>query len=119
MRANGTPAVRNRPGRVTVTCKGCGTEFDSIRSQIERRNGGKFHSRDCWKAWRERTKQTRLEKLLKALYAMTLADYTALLEAQGGVCGICRRSAAEAGRLRQSGIWPSSRMAQPRTRMAL
>lgn len=97
MRKNGAPVIRNRPGRVKVTCKGCGVTFDSIRSQIERRSGGKFHSRECWRIWRAANRQTRLEKLLKQQYGMTQAEYDGLVESQGGVCGICRRSPAEAG----------------------
>jgi hypothetical protein len=100
MRKNGSPVIRNRPGRVLVTCKGCGVAFDAIRSQIERRSGGKFHSRNCWKAWRSLNRQTRLAKLLKQLYGMTEADYQKLLTSQGGVCGICRHSPAEIGESR-------------------
>jgi hypothetical protein len=74
--------------------------FDSIRSQITRRGGGKFHNRECWAAWRKRTAQTRLAKLLKQQYGMTESEYEALLTIQGGVCGICRRSPEEAGQPR-------------------
>ena len=88
---------RNRPGRVTVVCKGCGASFDSIKSQIERRSGGKFHSRECWKEWRAANRQTRLEKLLKQQYQLTTAQYQELLKAQGGACGICQCSPEEAG----------------------
>lgn len=75
-------------------------KFDSIRSQIERRSGGKFHSRDCWTAYRSRNKQTRLAKLLKQQYGLTVAEYEAMVTAQGGVCGVCQRSPAEAGQSR-------------------
>jgi len=85
---------------VTVICQGCGIEFDSIRSQIERRSGGKFHSRDCWRAYRAANKQTRLAKLLRAEHGMTVAEYEALLTRQGGVCSICGRAPAEVGRKR-------------------
>lgn len=84
---------RARPGRVQVKCVGCGMTFESIRSQIERRNGGKFHDRECWRTWRARNKQTRLAKLLKAQYNLTLAEYQSLYDAQDGACGICRYSA--------------------------
>lgn len=96
MRKNGVPIQRNRPGRVEVTCVGCGVTFESIRSQIERRSGGKFHNRECWKSWRALNKQTRLAKLL-ATYGLTPTTYQSLYDAQGGVCGICRYSGAVDG----------------------
>jgi hypothetical protein len=65
-------------------------KFDSIRSQIERRSGGKFHSRPCLYVYRAANRQSRLAKLLKQQYGMTVAEYTAMLQSQGGVCGICR-----------------------------
>jgi hypothetical protein len=95
---------RNRPGRVTATCAGCGVTFETILSQLGRRGGGKFggkfHSRECWLEWRQRTRQTRLAKLLKQLYGMTEAEYFAMSQAQGGVCSICGRSPEEAGQTR-------------------
>lgn len=86
-----------------MTCAGCGATFETIRSQMERRGSefrNKFHDRDCWKAWRVRNRQTRLEKLLKQQYGMTLEDYQKLLDATGGVCGICLCSPTEDGQRR-------------------
>jgi Recombination endonuclease VII len=104
MRTEEAPVLRNRTGRVTATCKGCGIEFGTILSQLGRRDGGKFggkfHDRACWLEWRQRTRQTRLAKLLKAQYGMTEQDYYERLEAQGGACSICGRSPEEAGQVR-------------------
>jgi Recombination endonuclease VII len=92
VRKNGAPVQRNRSGRITVTCAGCGVTFESIRSQMERRGGPlqKFHDRQCWLDYRAAKKLTPRTKHLKQKYGMTEADYRALFEAQGGVCAICR-----------------------------
>jgi hypothetical protein len=97
MRAATAPILHRKKGRITVVCKGCGETFETINSQIVRRSGGKFCSRTCFNDYRATHKQTRLAKLLKQLYQMTEAEYQSLLDAQGGVCGICQCSPEETG----------------------
>ena len=92
MRKPDQPVQRQRMGRVIVTCAQCGATFETIRSQMERRGSkfnNKFHSRECWRAWRVENRQTRLAKLLKQQYRMTQTQYDAMLESQGGACSIC------------------------------
>lgn len=77
---------------MSLTCAQCGVQFETIKSQMERRGSAfnnKFHNRECWLIWRATNKTTRLAKLLKAQYGMTESQYLELLARQGGVCGIC------------------------------
>lgn len=102
MRKNGVPPQRNKPGRVQVTCAGCGAAFETIRSQMERRGSAfnnKFHDRACWKAWRVANRLTRHAKKLRA-YGLTTEEYEEIRERQGGVCGICSAPLDLSGRRR-------------------
>ena len=50
--------------RIKLICKGCGTAFERLASDVRdrRRRGSKddFHSRECFEAWRE--KKSRLQE---------------------------------------------------------
>ena len=44
-----------------------------------------------WKKWRARGRDTIVNGDLRRTFGISLADYNAMLKAQGGTCAICRR----------------------------
>jgi hypothetical protein len=47
--------------------------------------------------WRRRNPQKSKDSNLRSLYGITLADYQAMFNAQGGVCLFCKRPGAKLG----------------------
>lgn len=91
-RPNGLPAVNAQ------TCAGCGEELPISEFGTHRNpNTGKTyrrlkckdcHTRDAVRWARSNRRRTRDGRLRRA-YGITIEQYDAMLEAQGGVCAIC------------------------------
>lgn len=83
-----------QPGR----CRDCGCELTEENTSAARRREGKRICSPCDSArsmaWREqnraRSDHNRRSGALRRKYKLTLDEYEAMLQAQGGVCAICK-----------------------------
>lgn len=73
-----------------LQCVRCGSAF--VPKQLKAKT--KYCSRECKEAAARESGQTRERHLLRK-YGITIADYEAMLHAQGGGCAICGRRPEE------------------------
>lgn len=86
----------------TVNCKVCGTPFSTMRPGgriCDRKECREDRSRQYFRDYKKRpyVRAKHRNGYLLEKYGISSEEYARLLAAQGGVCGICKRTSPDAG----------------------